>query len=386
MLEASVADCALRDVVHRSYRSDRTVTVRCTVHPASGSPPADGYGTATTEAVARKKALSEAVERLLACTPFASVARPPTTHLTTTGDDRNPWPAGVRTAPEGCLTRTYRPLTRGALPRQVPLFWSSPWIAGEELRSALLTAQTARLSSTIGWAVAPSPEAALRGALFELTELINYGVFLFRALAGPPHDGRDSGPGPLILPIDGATRTPTVLAVARGGGRRMPATGLGSGTTRADATDRALLELAQAVTLWRSNPTGIPAERHFMRRFDRWPLLTRCATLDFDLTGYDAPPDGGPRPSPLEELEARGIAVWADSGALDLSGPDLARTRLHFAQVVADPQPLLGLVRAGIPVFDTGEVRKILDSSRRERPADRRPSGRNAQGGCPARA
>ncbi|MFF5161587.1 hypothetical protein ACFY3N_36445 [Streptomyces sp. NPDC000348] len=384
MLETSVTDCVLSEVAYRSYHAEpeQTVTVRCTVRPASGAPSADGYGTATTESVARKKALSEAMERLLACTPFASAARPPT--ITT--DDHDPWPEGIRSAPAGCRTRGYRPLTDGALPRQVPLFWSSPWIAGQELRSAHLTAQTARLSSTIGWAVAPSPSAAVRGAVLELTELLNYGVFLHQALTGPPYPGDDAEAQPLTVPLSGAVRTPTVLAVARGSRQRMPATGLGSGTTLAEARERALLELAQAETLWRSNPTAVPAERSFMRRFARWPLLTRCATLDFDLRARDAPPDGGPCPSPLQELQARGIAVWADCGAVDVSGPGIARTRLHYAHVVSDPQPLLGLVRAGVPVFDTGEVRKILDPSRRERPADRRHPGRNAQGGRPARA
>ncbi|MGX8903795.1 YcaO-like family protein [Streptomyces netropsis] len=382
MLQASAVDCALREVAYASFRSDRTVTVRCTVHPVSGTTSAEGYGTAATEAVARKKALSEAVERLLACTPFALIARPPTT-AAGRDEDSARRPDGVRTAPEGCSARHYRSLT-GERPWRVPLFWSSPWLAGRELRSAKLTAQTARLSSTVGWAVGPSPAAALRSALFELTELLNYGAFLYRSLTRSPHhtsDHRaDNGPRVLRLPLCGATRTPTVLAVSRNAGRLMPATGLGCGTTRAEATDRALLELAQAETLWRSNPTAVPAERFFLRRFERWPPLKRCVTLDFDLSTYDAPPDEGPCPSPLEELAARGIAAWADCGAVDISGPDLARNRLYFAHVVSDPQPLLGLVRAGIPVFDTGEVRKILDPSRRERPADCCPSGRNAQG------
>jgi hypothetical protein len=265
----------------------------------------------------------------------------------------------------------------------VPLYWSSPWTAGAELRAGTLTAAQARLSSTVGWAVAPTPEAALRGALLELTELIGYGVFLHRRLAGPPRrpsaDDRT-----LVVPLDGVGRTPAVLAVAYGRGRLMPATGLGCGETRAEATGRALLELAQAETMWRSNPTAEPAERFFLRRFERWPLLTRCATLDFDLTDAHAPLsphdpapwDDEPRPaSPLEELEAGGIRVWADSGALDISGPDIPRTRLCFAHVVSDPQPLLGLVRAGIPVFDTGEVRRTLDPSRRSAdPSD--PAGR----------
>ena len=401
MLEATATECELREIVHRSYPSDRTVTVRCTVRPAEGTAQADGYGTATTEAVARAKALSEAVERLVACTPFATVARPPTA-LADPGTGSGPVPpfpaAGVRTAPEGCASRTYRPLT-GDRPRRVPLYWSSPWVAGEELRAGTLTAPEARLSSTVGWAVAPTPEAALRGALLELTELIGYGVFLHRCLAGPVRP-RSAGDETLVLPLGGAVRTPAVLAVEYGRGRLMPATGLGCGATRAEATDRALLELAQARTMWRSNPTAEPAERFFLRRFERWPLLTRCATLDFELggpAGGRTPYDDGPLPaSPLEELEAGGITVWADSGAVDISGPDIPRTRLCFAHVVSDPQPLLGLVRAGIPVFDTGEVRRTLDPSRRDthqdarrdagrdtrrdRSADRGPAGRGRQG------
>ncbi|MFD9138746.1 hypothetical protein ACFVZA_41430 [Streptomyces bottropensis] len=391
MREATATECELREVVHRSYPSERTVTVRCTVRPAEGSAQADGYGTATTEAVARAKALSEAVERLVACTPFATVARPPTA-CADPGTGSGPVPpfpaAGVRIAPEGCAGRVYRPLTGGG-PRRVPLYWSSPWTAGAELRAGTLTAAEARLSSTVGWAVAPTPEGALRGALLELTELIDYGVFLHRRLAGPARRP-SAGDRTLVVPLGGIGRTPAVLAVAYGRGRLMPATGLGCGATRGEATDRALLELAQAETMWRSNPTAEPAERFFLRRFERWPLLARCATLDFDLpdprdpparsgpAGGPGPYDDGPCPaSPLEELEAGGIRVWADSGAVDISGPDIPRTRLCFAHVVSDPQPLLGLVRAGIPVFDTGEVRRTLDPSRR--PADR-PAGRPADG------
>ena len=392
MTEASVASCVLRDVVYRSYPSDRTVTVRCTVVPESGAAPADGYGTAKAEAVARKKALSEAVERLVACTPFALVARPPTTRV-----DRGSTPRllsdGVRTVPDGCLVRRYRSLTAGS-PEQVPMFWSSPWVAGRELRSADLTSQEARLSSTIGWAVSPSPAEALRGALFELTELLNYGAFLHRCLTGPPGlspgdvSGRRVREGDdtvvQTVPIDFATRTPTVLALSRRGGRLMPATGVGCASTTAEATARAMLELAQAETLWRSNTTAGPAERFFVRRFDRWPLLKRCVTLDFDLIAQDPSHGDASCHSPLEELEARGIAAWADSGAIDLSGPGIEEPRLYFAHVVSHPQPLLGLVRAGIPVFDTGEVRKILDRSRRSRPSDRSPSERISQGGRPA--
>ncbi|MDX2698617.1 hypothetical protein Sipo8835_41775 [Streptomyces ipomoeae] len=383
MLEATATECALREVVYRSYPSERTVTVRCTVRPAEGSARADGYGTAATKAVARLKALSEAVERLVACTPFASVVRPPTTSRGSGAVP--PFPAsGVRTVPDGCASRVYRPLTGGG-PRRVPLYWSSPWTAGEELRAAVLTAPEARLSSTVGWAVAPTPEAALHGALLELTELLNHGVFLHRSLAGPRRPA--AGDETLVLPLGGPVRTPTVLAVAYGRGRRMPATGLGCGATRAEATDRALLELAQAETMWRSNPTAVPAERFFLRRFERWPLLGRCATLDFDLSGHGTPYDDERSvASPLEELEAGGISVWADSGAVDISGPDTPRTRLCFAHVVSDPQPLLGLVRAGIPVFDTGEVRRTLDPPRRDRPAhharsaDHRAAGRGRQG------
>nr|WSZ99908.1 YcaO-like family protein [Streptomyces sp. NBC_00857] len=392
MTEASVASCVLRDVTYRSYPSDRTVTVRCTVVPETGTAPADGYGTAKAEAVARKKALSEAVERLVACTPFALVARPPTTRAGR-GTAPHPRSDGVRTVPDGCLVRRYRSLTGGS-PQQVPMFWSSPWVAGQELRSADLTAQEARLSSTIGWAVSPSPAEALRGALFELTELLNYGAFLYRCLtgsAGHPSDDasrrrvRDHDDTVVqTVPIDFAVRTPTVLALSRRRGRLMPATGVGCASTTAEATARAMLELAQAETLWRSNTTAGPAERFFVRRFDRWPLLKRCVTLDFDLIPHDPPPGAAPCLSPLEELAARSIATWADSGAIDISGPGTEDTRLYFAHVVSHPQPLLGLVRAGIPVFDTGEVRKILDRSRRSRPSDRSPSERISQGGHPA--
>ncbi|MGW0792969.1 YcaO-like family protein [Streptomyces sp. NPDC002911] len=374
------------------------------MEPASGAVSAEGYGTATTEAVARKKALSEAVERLMACTPFSLVARPPATH-TCRGTDSRHWPGGVRGAPEGCLLRAYEPLT-AVRPRQVPMFWSSPWVAGLELRSATLTAQAARLSCTVGWAASPSPEAALRNALFELAELLNYSAFLYRCLtrrpAGHmPEDGDaarsemndaarsemdDGSSAPLILPIGYVTRTPTVLAVSRSAGRLMPASGIGSGPTRTEAADRALLELAQAETLWRENTTAESAERYFMRRFERWPLLRRCAALEFDLQADDLPHHEEPLSSPLQELDSRGISVWADSGAVDVSGPGMKRTRIHYAHVVSDPQPLLGLVRAGIPVFDTGEVRKTLDWSRRTGPAVHSPSERSTHGGCPAGA
>ncbi|MET9662988.1 YcaO-like family protein [Streptomyces sp. NPDC006510] len=386
----------MREIAYHSYRSERTVTVRCTVEPASGAVSAEGYGTATTEAVARKKALSEAVERLMACTPFSLVARPPTTH-TCRGTDSRHWSGGVRGAPEGCLLRAYEPLTADR-PRQVPLFWSSPWVAGLELRSSTLTAQAARLSCTVGWAASPSPEAALRNALFELAELLNYSAFLYRCLTRPPghvpEDGDaarsgqvdDGSSTPLTLPIGYVARTPTVLAVSRSAGRLMPATGIGSGSTQTEAADRALLELAQAETLWRENTTAESAERYFMRRFERWPLLRRCAALEFDLQADDLPHHNEPLPSPLQELESRGISVWADSGAVDISGPGMERTRIHYAHVVSDPQPLLGLVRAGIPVFDTGEVRKTLDWSRRTGPAVHSPSQRSTHGGCPAGA
>lgn len=364
MAETSVARCTLREVVYRPFPSDRTVTVQCTVVPDSGTRSADGYGTAATEAVARKKALSEAVERLVACTPFALVARPPTTRAGQ-GTTVHLLTGGMRAAPDGCLVRRYRPLTGGSA-RQVPLFWSSPWVACEELRSAILPSPVARLSSTIGWAVSPSPADALRDALFELTELLNYGAFLYRSLAGSP--GRRPAAGPddpgdtvvRTVPIGFVGRTPTVLAVSRDHGRLMPATGLGAAATTTEATDRALLELAQAETMWRSNTTAVAAERFFLRRFERWPLLRCCATLDFDLITSDAP-DAVPCLPPREELAACGIATWADTGAVDIYGPGTGEMRLHFAHVVSQPQPLLGLVRAGIPVFDTREVRKILD-------------------------
>jgi ribosomal protein S12 methylthiotransferase accessory factor YcaO len=270
-------------------------------------------------------------------------------------------------------------------------------VAGLELRSSTLTAQAARLSCTVGWAAAPSPEAALRNALFELAELLNYSTFLYRCLTRPRGrvpDGdtarsgkaEDNSSTPLTVPIGHVVRSPTVLAVSRSAGRLMPATGIGSGSTQAEATNRALLELAQAETLWRENTTAESAERYFMRRFERWPLLRRCAALEFDLRTEDAPQHTEPLPAPLEELTSRGISVWADSGAVDISGPGLERTRIHYAHVVSDPQPLLGLVRAGIPVFDTGEVRKILDRSRRTGPAVHSPAEWSTHGGCPAGA
>ncbi|MFF8841095.1 YcaO-like family protein [Streptomyces sp. NPDC015130] len=199
------------------------------------------------------------------------------------------------------------------------------------------------------------------------------------------------------------TRTPTVLAVARHEGRLMPATGIGSGHTPDQARERALLELAQAETMWRSNPTAEPAEREFLRRFERWPALRRCVVLDFDLTapapepypthaptppsplGAAASPSEAP-PSLLEQLTTLSFSVWADRGTVDLHGPDLPPTRLSFAHVVTEPQPLLGLVRAGIPVFDTAEVRRTLAPPRHPRPADRRDPGRNPQGRRTARA
>lgn len=391
MADSSATDCVLREVAFRSYWAEHTVTVQCKVRPDSGPGQAEGYGTATTEAVARKKALSEAVERLLACTPFALIARRPTPR-TDRSRGTDPWQQGLRSAPADCLVRNYRSLS-GEQPRQVPLFWSSPWVAGREMRSANLAPQAARLSSTVGWAVAPSPEAALHGALFELTELLNYGAFLYRCLAAPrerPAPGEGSEPHEegrtLTVPISWATRTPTILAVTRSSDRLMPATGIGSGTTASEAAERAFLELAQAETLWRANSTAVPAERYFMRRFEKWPLLRRCAALDFDLGEHAGPLDDGTHPSPLGALESRSVEVWADPGAVDISGADLRRTRLCFAHVVSDPQPLLGLVRAGIPVFDTGEVRKVLVCPRRARPADRSPSGRVAHSGRPTRA
>ncbi|MFF2524016.1 YcaO-like family protein [Streptomyces liangshanensis] len=265
-------------------------------------------------------------------------------------------------------------------------------MAGEELRAGVLGAADARLSSTIGWAAAPDPEAALAGALLELTESVDYGVFLYRRLTTPPYRapapaaaGQDE-PDPELVTLDGVTRIPTVLAVARHANRLMPATGLGSGRTLAQAQERALLELAQAETLWRSNPTAEPAEREFMRRFERWPALRRCVALDFDLVGPGpaaaaaATPDPTAPLSPLEELTARSLRVWADRGTVDLRGPDLPPTRLSLAHVVTEPQPLLGLVRAGIPVFDTEEVRRTLAPHRSPRAAHRRDPGWKPQG------
>jgi hypothetical protein len=366
MVETSVTRCPLRDIAYRSCPSSLTVTVRCTVIPELGAAPADGYGTAETEAIARKKALSEAVERLLACTPFALVARPPATPAGP-GTTARLAPDGLRTAPDGCHVRWYRSLTDGR-PEQVPMFWSSPWVADQELLSAGLTPQAARLSSTIGWAVASSPATALRVALFELTELLNYSVFLYRCLTGPPgpvpepRTGRDREPVVVqTLPIGFVARTPTVLALSRHPGRLMPATGVGAAPTTAEATDRAMLELAQAEALWRLNGTAMLDERLFVRRFERWPLLRRCVALDVDLVACDEPPDAAPCLSPLAELTARSFATWVDAGAIDLSGPGIGTERRYFAHVVSQPQPLLGLVRAGIPVFDTNEVRKTLD-------------------------
>ncbi|MCX2729187.1 hypothetical protein OOZ19_02950 [Saccharopolyspora sp. NFXS83] len=391
MARKSVTRCALREVSYRTCSSstDRTVTVRCTVDPESGTGSADGYGTAESEAVARKKAFSEAVERLLACTPFALEARPPTPPEPRPAPD--PLADGVRAAPENCRVRRYRSLA-GDGTVQVPMFWSSPWVSDVELRSATLWPSAARLSSTIGWAVAPSAQAALRGALLELTELLNYGTFLYQCLRGAPESEvpqRDSGQHDGVVrtvPIGFVSGTPTVLAITRHQGRLMPATGVGAASTLVEATERAVLELAQAEVLWRSNQNAPADERLFMRRFDRWPLVRRCVALDFDLIAGGVSPDPSSRWSPLRELTAGGIETWADSGAVELSGPGVEAIRVHFAHVVARPQPLLGLVRAGIPVFETGEVRKILDRSRRPRPRDRGSAERAHGGRHPAGA
>ncbi|NBE80062.1 hypothetical protein [Micromonospora rubida] len=374
MTVTAVVTCALRGVEYQAFPAGRTVTVRCAVVVDTAT--AEGYGTAETEAVARLKALSEAVERLLACTPFALIARPSTTRAAE--DGAAPEPDGARTAPPGCRLRRYRALDNGP-DLSVPLFWSAPWVAGAELAEGTLTPPVARLSSTIGWAVAPTPAAALRGAVLELTELLDHGAFLYRSLADSP-GGRSTaeadGPGVEIIPISFVGGTPVVLAVARAG-RRMPATGLGAAETVAGATERALLELAQAETMWRANETAVPAERYFLRRFERWPLLLRCATLDFDPVAAPAP-DGAPAP-PEQELAAAGVRVWADTGELEVTVPDAPPALMHFAHAVSRPQPLLGLVRAGIPVFDMGEVRKTLDDrARRPRPVGRRLAGRGA--------
>ncbi|GAA2693374.1 MULTISPECIES: hypothetical protein [Actinosynnema] len=375
MAEAPVVECALREVAYRPHRAERTVTVRCAVVADGGS--AEGYGTADTERLARLKAFSEAVERLLACTPFALVARPSTTRAT--GRDAED---GVRAVPAGARLRRYRPLGPGP-EWAAPLSWSAPWVAGVELAEGVLPPAAARLSSTIGWAVAPTGEAALRGAVLELTELLDYGAFLLRSLDGPAsgdstNEGSDApeDSGPRIVPIAHVGRTPVALAVSPRAGRLMPATGLGAAATSAEAAERALLELAQAETMWRDNPTAVEAERHFLRRFERWPLLLRCATLDFAPVGAAA---DGPPSSPLAELVAAGVRVWADTGVLRVSAPGTAPVRLHFAHVLSRPQPLLGLVRAGIPVFDAGEVRKILDHrAPGAGPAGRRPARRGA--------
>ncbi|MFI9721917.1 YcaO-like family protein [Streptomyces sp. NPDC052396] len=382
MNQTPAARCALRGAFYRTYPSSRTVTVRCTLVSDSGTAQADGYGTAETTAVARRKALSEAVERLVACSPYALAARPPVARAGS-GAVRSPLSGGVRTAPEGCRVRWYHSLTGGAA-EPVPMYWSSPWVADLELRSAVLARGEARLSSTVGWAVGPSPAVALRRALFELTELLNYGAFLYRSLTGPGTAGATAGgrerAEPRIVPIAFAARTPTVLALVRHPGRVMPATGLGSAPTTAEATERALLELAQAEALWRANRSAGPDERLFVRRFDRWPLLRRCVTLDeVAPVAADPLPGSVPCPSPLAELTARSIATWADCGAIDLHGPGIRAERLHFAHVVSRPQPLLGLVRSGVPVFDTKEVRKVLDRARR--PPDHAPAGRRLAGG-----
>ncbi|MEV5509729.1 YcaO-like family protein [Streptomyces orinoci] len=403
MAQTPAVRCALRGACYRSYPSSRTVTVRCTLVAASGGAQADGYGTGETMALARRKALSEAVERLLACSPFALSARPPVARAGS-GAVRSPLSGGVRTIPGGCRMRWYHSLT-GEATEPVPMYWSSPWVADLELRSAVLAPGQARLSSTVGWAVAPDPALALRRALFELTELLNYGAFLYRSLTGPrpaeaAGEGAGEGGGETVgegagaelIPIAFATRTPTVLALARHPGRVMPATGLGSAPTTAEATDRALLELAQAEALWRANRSAGADERLFVRRFDRWPLLRRCVTLHLAPAAAEVPPGSVPRPSPLPELTARSIAVWADHGAIDLSGPGIRAERLHFAHVVSRPQPLLGLVRSGVPVFDTKEVRKVLDRARLSAdhpladhpPADSPPAGRHRAQGRPA--
>ncbi|MGX7829564.1 hypothetical protein ACTG9Q_31180 [Actinokineospora sp. 24-640] len=371
MVVTPVVECALREVAYWAHPAEHTVTVRCAVVAETGS--AEGYGTADTERLARLKAFSEAVERLLACTPFALVARSSTTRAAVTSTQD-----GMRSAPPGARLRRYRGMD-GNVDRDVPLFWSSPWFSGAELSEGVLTPPVARLSSTIGWAVAGTEAEALRGAVLELTELLDYGAFLLRSLEGSP-DGRAPDPAEddttETTTISFVGRTPVVLAVSRTAGRLMPATGLGAAATVAEATERAELELAQAATMWRDNPTNAAAERYFLRRFERWPLLLRCATLDFDPAGSTA---DGPPSSPRAELAAAGVRLWADTGALRVSTPGSDPIRLHFAHVVSRPQPLLGLVRAGIPVFDAGEVRKTLDHrAPGTGPADRRLAGRGA--------
>lgn len=401
MRSTSATQCELSEVEYRMWPAPDTVTVRCRIKAASGAT-VDGHGTAEQEPLARRKAFSEAVERLAACSPFAPVVRPPSP---ATGNRERlvSGPSGLRTAPPGCLMRRYR-APAGGPDREVPLFWSSPWIAGEELRAGTLCSTDARLASTIGWAAAPDPEAALTRALLELTESIDYGVHLYRGLTGPPYrppapQAPPTGgawapsrttpePEPKLVPLRGITATPTVLAVARSDNRLMPATGLGSGPDLQHASERALLEIEQARTMWRLNPTAESAEREFLRRFERWPALVRCVRLDFDLrepdlNGPACTPRVPPPRAPLRELTAHSLSVWADRTSVDLFGPDLPPTRLCLAHVVTDPQPLLGLVRAGIPVFDTGEVRRTLAPDRTPRPADRRdlqpdPLGRRA--------
>jgi hypothetical protein len=324
----------------------------------------DGYGTAETEAVARRKALSEAVERLVACTSFGQIARPPV-------PDAGPEPgsvlsaSGVRSRAGSCAMRRYAALT-GSEPELVPLFWSSPWVAGEELRAGNVVPSVAKTSSTVGWAVAGSPAAALRGALFELIELLNYGAFLYRCLSET--NGQDRGaapagreePGVQLVPIAIAIPAATVLAVSRGPDRAMPATGLGAAPTVAQASERAVGELTQAETMWRANTTAIFDERLFLNRFEPWPTLLRCARLDFGIRNWEPAPAPAAG-SPLQALSERDVAVWADVGAIDLASPDLGELRLYHAHVVSHPQPLLGLIRAGVPVFDAKEVRDLLD-------------------------
>ncbi|MEH0418392.1 YcaO-like family protein [Streptomyces sp. B21-083] len=382
----SAGRCELSEVDYQAWPAPATVTVRCRIRTVSGAT-AEGHGTDGQEPLARRKAFSEAVERLAACSPLAPVVRPPTP---TVGDRGGlvSGPSGLRAAPPDCLLRRYHP-PAGGRDREVPMFWSSPWIAGEELRTGTLRSTDARLASTIGWAAAPDAEAALSGALLELTESVDYGVHLYRGLAAPPYrppasqapptDGARTlsrvtpEPEPELILLRGITATPTVLAVARSEDRSMPATGLGSGPDLQQAGERALMELEQARTLWRLNLTAESAEREFLRRFERWPALMRCVCLDFDLRDPDGPagtPRAVPPRAPLRELTDRSLSVWADRISVDLFGPDLPPTRLHLAHVVTDPQPLLGLVRAGIPVFDTGEVRRTLAPDRTPRPAD----------------
>lgn len=366
MIDSSVVECALREVVYWIHPAERTVTVRCAIVADEGS--AEGYGTADTERSARLKAFSEAVERLLACTPFSLVARPSATRAVAASTED-----GVRSAPVGAGLRRYRAVGRYR-DRDVPLFWSSPWVSGVELTEGVLTPQIARLSSTIGWAVAPTREQALRSAILELVELLNYGAFLLRSLESGGHTSNLASDGTTTISFIGGT--PVVLAVSRTAGRLMPATGLGAAATVAEATARAELELAQASTMWRDNPTNADAEQHFLRRFGRWPLLLRCATLDFGPVGCAA---DGPPSAPEVELAASGVRLWVDTGELLLNVPGNGPARLHYAHVVSRPQPLLGLIRAGVPVFDAGEVRKTLDHrASGAGPACRRLAGRGA--------